>query len=174
MSLKILTGIFFLVSSLKADVITLMRSSDILNLESSMYFSFKKFNLPINSKAWKINWDSSQLDQLKLESTSSNKAQMSVHLSRMERKLNLSQYAKKWTKEYSQFGFDLMKVQNIKVNNSEVLLIDVYHPKLKKQLRQYIAIKNDQVLLVGCQSQPEVFASAVESCEESVKKMSWL
>ena len=174
MNIKLITILLFAFFEAKADVITLMRSSNVLNFESSKYFLFLKINMPISSKNWKINWETSQLDQLKLDSVKEDKAQMSVHLSRVERKLSLNQYAKKWTKEYSQFGFDLMKVQNFKVNNSEMLLIDTYHPKLKKQLRQYITIKNDQVLLVGCQSGPEFFNSAVSSCEDSIKQMSWL
>lgn len=172
--MKLAAFIFFIFSVAKADVITLMRSSDVLSLETSKYFSFHNFIMPINSKNWKINWDSSQLDQIKLDSTQSDKAQMSVHISRSDRKLNLSQYAKKWTKEYSQFGFDLMKVQNLNVNNTEMLLIDVYHPKLKKQLRQYITIQSNQVLLVGCQSRPEIFSAAVLNCEESIKQIAWV
>lgn len=91
------------------------------------------------------------------------------------KKISLSSYAKKWIKDYSYLGFNLLSTRTLDLAGKSVLLIDLVHPKKQRQLRQFLYLNEDKAITLTCSHQYATsFADKIKPCYDVARSVSWL
>ena len=82
-------------------------------------------------------------------------------------------YAKKWIKEYSQFGFEILGSQNAQLDGNESLVIDLLQKNKMQQIRQVLIRNNKQVAIFTCNDKKVEFAKTLPACNQVVRSFKW-
>ena len=91
----------------------------------------------------------------------------------LKNNLSLEDYAKKWMKDYSQYGFDLLGSRSFKENEARGIVVDLYHKKTQTQMRQTIFLKEKNVVILTCINEKSEFAKILAQCNQTIKSFSW-
>lgn len=104
----------------------------------------------------------------------SKKAQLSLKLDQISPKQNLDTYAKKWMKEYPQFGFEILGTKPLKMGGGQALLVDLYQKNKNQQVRQLILHKGSKIVIMTCADERESFKKTLVQCNQMMSNFTWL
>ncbi len=119
----------------------------------------------------------SSRDSLRIEPLSKKKSQeasISLHLEKMEKTVALDTYARKWMREYSSYGFEVLGIKRVLLNKEKALLIDLTHQKRNRQLRQAILQDKDRIAVVTCIDKKDLFPDTLAVCNEFLRNFEWI
>jgi hypothetical protein len=99
---------------------------------------------------------------------------LTVRVDDLRRPLNLKTYVKKWMKDYTRFGFEVLTAKPIKINENQAFLLDIVSRETQKQLRQVVFLREKTAVILTCRDGRESFAKTVQDCNEIVKTFEWV
>lgn len=143
--------------------------SVLFDKSNGLSFSSKGFILPSEG----TNWQMVSNDRFELTSDKAS-ALMTVHTEELKKKQDIEAYSKQWLKEYSQFGFELLGTKPIGDTRYPALLVDLYHRKTDKQIRQVIRLNDKKVAILTCSHDRKGFNEVLTQCNQLMEKFSWL
>ena len=100
-------------------------------------------------------------------------AQLTVRKDELGQQKNLEIYAKKWMREYPQYGFEILTTKNMQIGGSDALLIDLVHRGKNQQIRQLVLHKNKKIVILTCLDEIAKFRSTVSDCNQMMTSFSW-
>ncbi|PIS09753.1 MAG: hypothetical protein COT73_13000 [Bdellovibrio sp. CG10_big_fil_rev_8_21_14_0_10_47_8] len=87
--------------------------------------------------------------------------------------LSLENYAKRWMKDYPQYGFEILGTRAFSQNSTRGLLIDLFHRKSNEQVRQVLFLKDRQAVIMTCKDTKTSFNKTLSDCNQVVKSFAW-
>ncbi len=104
----------------------------------------------------------------------SKSAELSLKMDQVSSKQNLDSYAKKWMKEYPQFGFEILGTKPLKMGGSNALLVDLYQKNKNQQVRQLIFHKGSKIVILTCTDERASFKKTLTQCNQMMSNFNWL
>ncbi len=98
---------------------------------------------------------------------------LSVRTDKMASNVSLETYAKKFMRDYPNYGFDVLGSKTVAINQSMGLVVDMIQKTKNKQLRQVILKRNSQVAIITCLDDKEYFLKTIVSCNQIIKSFEW-
>lgn len=152
-----------------------MGSSALAAPEKGIFFSRWGFQLNNKDTAWGLNALESKNDQMAVQyKSTSGKAALSVHTDLLKSNYSLENYAKRWTRDYSNYGFEFTGTKIFQQNNARGLVVDLVHKKKGQQLRQVIFLKDKTSVILTCQSEIKTFLQNLPVCNQIIRSFSWV
>jgi hypothetical protein len=153
-------------------------SSSGLTPEKGLFFARKGFIFPA-PKHWTLDEDlrEESTDEFSIEykSKSSQTATLSLKTDSLKKNLSLESYGKKWMKDYSSYGFDLLGAKPfVNDNKAKGLVVDLKHRKKNQQLRQVIFLQNKTAVTLTCVDEIKNFINTIADCNSFFKNFSWI
>jgi hypothetical protein len=101
------------------------------------------------------------------------RATLTVRVDQLEKQMEISQYVKRWTKEYPKFGFDVKGTKKFAMNGQNGYVVDLVNTSKKRQLRQVIFMKEKKAVLLTCRDHISSFKSSLNECNKMIKSFKW-
>src|SRR5665213_2532777 len=98
---------------------------------------------------------------------------LTVRVDDLRHALALKAYVKKWMKDYTRFGFEVLTAKPIKINENQAFLLDIVSRETQKQLRQVVFMREKTAVILTCRDGRESFSKTVQDCNEIVKTFEW-
>lgn len=133
------------------------------------------FRLKTSNLRWTVVPDekASIFQTFKFTSVNNESAQLTVRKDELGQQKNLEVYAKKWMREYPQYGFEILTTKNMQLGGGDALLIDLVHRGKNQQIRQLVLHKNKKVVILTCLDETGKFRSTVSECNQMMTSFSW-
>ncbi len=165
---------------LKASPMPAMGSSILVNPEKGFFFAAKGFVLAAPA-AWKFEKSPENREGLNDQDEfaviytypSIPTLRLSLKTDSLKSNMSVEAYAKKWMKDYTSYGFDVLGAKTFASNQNKGLVVDLLHKKQGTQLRQVIFVKNRTAVTMTCLDQQKTFNSHLQECNEIIKTFSW-
>ncbi|MFN7262810.1 MAG: hypothetical protein ACK5RO_07925 [Pseudobdellovibrionaceae bacterium] len=147
-------------------------TSALIDPQKGLYFLTQGFRLPVKGSDWVTsNQENEQGVLFELKSRSS--ARFSVRWEAQATSPTLESYAKKWMRDYSSYGFDLLGTKTFTENQNRGLLIDVLHRKSNLQMRQVVFMQSPRLVVLTCSDEKVHFDSTLSQCNQLIRNFSW-
>ncbi|MCB0368609.1 MAG: hypothetical protein KDD45_03975 [Bdellovibrionales bacterium] len=139
------------------------------------FFASHGFEFNTSKLDWTIvsNNKKSIFETFKFTSNERHSAQLTLRKDDLGNEKNLAQYAKKWMKEYPQYGFEILATKKMLLGGGNALLIDFVHRGKGEQIRQLVLQKNKKVVIMTCLDEIENFKSTVSDCNKMMTSFYW-
>lgn len=154
-------------------------SSSILTDPSfGLFFTPHGFSIKSSGTDWTLNPESNksifQSYKYKPKENSFSKiAELTIRIDQISNHQTLELYAKKWMREYPQFGFEILGTKTLKMGGGNALLVDLYQRGKNQQLRQLILQKNSKVVIMTCSDQLDNFKKTLTQCNQLMNSFNW-
>lgn len=99
---------------------------------------------------------------------------LTVRVDELARQQGLKAYVKRWMKDYTRFGFDVLTAKTIKVGDTQAFLLDIISKETQKQLRQVVFVREKTAVILTCRDQRESFKDTVQDCNEIMRTFEWV
>lgn len=155
-------------------------SSSILTDPSfGLFYKPHGFSLKSAGTDWVLNPEASksifQSYKYKPKENSFSKlAELTLRIDQISSQQNLENYAKKWMRDYPQFGFEILGTKSMKMGGSNALLVDLYQRNKNQQLRQLILQKESKIVIMTCADQMDNFKKTLVQCNQMMNSFSWV
>lgn len=154
-------------------------SSSLVSAQPGQFYSTKGFRLNAAQTAWVQSPPPKAIPSLVTvyrAPVASNGQQpaLTVRVDDLRRPESLKAYVKKWMKDYSRFGFEVLTAKPIKIGESPAFLLDIVSRETAKQLRQVVFVKNKTAVTLTCRDGRDSFAKTVQDCNEIMKTFEWV
>ena len=154
-------------------------SSSVLTAEEKgLYLSVKGFHLGTHGTTWKATPDKS-LNQgevgtsWRFNNTQAPSALAHLKTDFLKADLTLEAYAKRWMKDYSHLGMDVLGSRSFSNGTTRGVVVDLVQPKKKLQLRQAVFMHKRLVVILTCSDTQTSFESTLNECNRLIKNFNW-
>lgn len=105
--------------------------------------------------------------------TLSDTARLSLKTENYKGQVHLESYAKKYLRDYNQYGFEVISTQSMKINNQTVLVVDLMQKNKKTQSRQIFMSAKNKVTIASCIDKTETFSLTSSMCNQLLNQYQW-
>ena len=144
--------------------------------EKGLYFTHKGFLLKTEGTNWLpvASNNESLMDAIRFApKDSSSTGSLSVRTDKISAQVSLETYAKKFMRDYPNYGFDVLGSKTVTIHQSQGLVVDMVQKTKGKQLRQVILKKDNQVAILTCMDNKEAFLKTIAGCNQIIKSFEW-
>ena len=146
--------------------------------ELGLFFTPKGFRLGTEGTNWlpQIDRSMSRGDEgtsWRFSNQKTTTAQVHLKTDFLKADLTLEAYAKRWIKDYSQLGMDVLGTRPFSFGGHRGVVVDLIQPKKKLQIRQAVFLKHRSVVILTCSDQQTQFESTLSECNRLIKNFSW-
>lgn len=99
--------------------------------------------------------------------------ELSIRTDRLKEDKSLEAYSRRWVRDYSSYGFEVLGTKPLQLGGGKALLIDLIHKNKKRQIRQVIFENDGRIAVMTCLDQTERFRKALESCNQMIRQFEW-
>lgn len=138
---------------------------------SSMYLLRLGFQLSFENTPFELQ--QSENSTFRYLSEKFPEAIISVRHEELNTALPLESYAKRWIKDYSSFGMDVVGTQSFVENKNQGFLVDLQHKATQKKIRQAIFLKDKTSVILSCSDKLESFKDTLKLCNEIIRSFNW-
>jgi hypothetical protein len=158
-------------------------SSVLVAPEKGLFFSSRGFTLAAPT-SWTLERavdDKSNKDDLDLKDEFSvaythpdyPTAKLSVKTDTLRSEVSIESYAKKWMKDYSSYGFDVLSAKTFSTPPKRGLIVDLLFKKQGTQLRQVIYLRKKTAVTLTCVDQAKLFSNTMAGCNQIIQTFAW-
>lgn len=87
--------------------------------------------------------------------------------------LAIEQFARRWTKNFMSYGFEILGMQDVKINQQPSVIIDLLHRKEPKQVRQILFLKEKKLVVITCSDEKAQFQNSLNDCNLLAQGFYW-
>lgn len=150
----------------------------LLNQKPGLFLSSKGFRLDASDTGWSLSAAPKNMPSLvtiyKAPAVHYGfQPALTVRVDHLPETQTLGQYVKQWMKDYSRFGFDVLKAKPVQVHHQVAFLIDIVARQSEKQLRQVIFLKDKTAVILTCRDHQSVFSQTVKACNQIIRSFEW-
>lgn len=151
-----------------------MGSSLLVSPETGFFWKRHGFQLKTGSSGWELASPSEEdATKVRYVRPASDLASLAVQIENLKTELTLENYAKKWMRDYVNYGFDVLGTQAFQQNQAKGLVVDLVHKKSDQQLRQILFLKNKKVVILTCRDHQKNFQQTLMGCNQISKSFEW-
>lgn len=173
-AVDLLGGLLLVHPCVWAAPIPMTSSSKILNQDPGFFVSPLGFTLSAAGTNWKFRADlMNAYDAVAYGPESSNSESIRLRMDRVVGKQNLDSYLSPVLKDFTRMGLTVLKSQKFKVGSEIGMLIDLQIPEKKIRLRQYVFLKQADVLLFQCRTPQHLLQETLKICNQIVQNLIW-
>lgn len=151
-------------------------SSLLVAPETGLFWRREGFQLKTGKTGWTLA--SPELEEeagiIRYLRPNSKTGSLAVKTEMLKADLTLENYAKRWMKDYSNYGFELLGSQTFSQNGTKALVVDLLHRKSEQQLRQILFLKNKKAVVLTCKDQQKNFQQTIVGCNQISKSFEWV
>lgn len=150
-------------------------SSYINNLQNSAVFSQLGFQL----KSIPADWIPKNISDIKSESIEIGPKDetlrniISFHRETFSTRISLENYVRQHLRDYNQYGFEVVGLQNHKQNKMASIIVDLTQKNKKIKSRQVFFQKDNQLIIASCLDNFEKFDQSVNICNQILGSFEW-
>ena len=150
-------------------------SSALTDAKKGYFFPSKNFTVSSGNTNWLVNNDDTHsLNQISIRFNSPNKSgSVSIKTDNLTADFNSESYARRWLKDFAHFGFEVLGSQPFALKKERGFVIDLYHRKKMKQLRQAVFVKDKTAVIFTCSDDRSKFSDTLKGCNSIIKSFSW-
>ncbi len=149
-------------------------SSLLVAPERGLFWQRRGFELKSGTTGWQLAPPQQETASVRYLKPGSTSASLSVQLETLKADLSLENYAKRWMKDYSNYGFEVLGTQTFLQNGAKGLVVDLFHKKSDQQLRQILFLKNKNIVILTCRDDRQKFPQTLLGCNQISKSFEWL
>lgn len=105
--------------------------------------------------------------------TLSASARLSLKTENYLGKVNLEAYAKKYLRDYNQYGFEVLSSKSVKINNIPAVVIDLIQKNKLTQSRQVFLSADNKITIVSCIDKTDYFTMTSDMCNQLLNNYNW-
>lgn len=149
-------------------------SSVLVAPEHGIFWKRWGFQLGAGKTGWQMLSDESGDNSLaRYIRPNSATGSLALRTELLKTDLSLKNYTKKWMRDYTNYGFEVLGTNSFFQNGARGLVIDLIHRKSDQQLRQVLFLKNKRVVVLTCRDQQKKFQQTLLGCNEISKTFKW-
>lgn len=154
-------------------------SSALISEKPGLFYSKKGFRLHSADTAWVQTPAPKNIPSLATiykspVLTDGQQPALTVRVDDIRKNQSLRAYVKKWMKDYSRFGFEVLTAKPVKVNNTSAFMLDIISRETQKQLRQVVFVKDKTAVILTCRDSQSSFSKTVQDCNDIVNTFEWV
>lgn len=154
-------------------------SSPLVSQKPGLYYSTKGFRLNSAQTSWIQSAPPKYIPSLVTVYKSpiplnGQQPALTVRVDNLRHIQPLKTYVKRWMKDYTRFGFEVLTAKPVKINANQAFLLDIVSRETQKQLRQVVFVKDKTAVILTCRDGRESFAKTVQDCNEIMKTFEWV
>jgi hypothetical protein len=149
-----------------------MGSSALVDPQIGAFLTARGYSMNTSGTAWIPIADVD--GSLRLQLPSQPAATLALHFDEVPPNVKLDLYAKKWAREYSQFGFEILGSQTVQLSGHESMVIDLVQKSKSQQLRQVLIKKEKKVAIFTCRDQQAPFLKTLPTCNQVIRTFRFL
>lgn len=173
---RVFFALIFLSLTVKASPYPGMGSSLLVNPQNGLFLTSRGYQVKTEGTPWIPVADKGEslVESVRYQLKTVGNASLALRIDDVGQNQKLDQYAKKWIKEYSQFGFEILGTQNILLSGKESLVIDLIQKNKSQQIRQVLIQNKQKVAIFTCRDQRDAFGKTLISCNQVVRSFRWI
>ncbi|AZZ35681.1 hypothetical protein CIK05_02320 [Bdellovibrio sp. qaytius] len=105
--------------------------------------------------------------------TLSESARLSLKTETYRGKVNLEAYAKKYLRDYNQYGFEVISSKSVKINGVSAVVIDLMQKNKLTQSRQIFLGADEKITIASCIDKAELFSMTSNMCNQLINNYNW-
>lgn len=105
--------------------------------------------------------------------TLSESARLSLKTENYLGKVNLESYAKKYLRDYNQYGFEVLSSKSVKINNIPAVVIDLIQKNKLTQSRQIFLSADNKITIASCIDRADYFTMTSSMCNQLLNNYNW-
>lgn len=105
--------------------------------------------------------------------TLSESARLSLKTENYKGKVNLEAYAKKYLRDYNQYGFEVLSTKSVQINNTPAVMIDLIQKNKLTQSRQVFMTTGNKITIASCIDKTDYFTMTANMCQQLLNTYSW-
>jgi hypothetical protein len=154
-------------------------SSPLVSAQPGLFYSSRGFRIDAAQTAWVQSRPPKSIPSLVTVyrapvAANGQQPALSVRVDDLRQPQSLKSYVKKWMKDYSRFGFEVLTAKPIKIGVSQAFLLDIVSRETQKQLRQVVFVKEKTAVTLTCRDGRDSFAKTVQDCNEIMRTFQWV
>jgi hypothetical protein len=143
-----------------------------------LFFNQLGFTLKIEKTPWILSHHDADLYQEGFrfvpEDKSRKLATVSVRMDKMSSQTNFALYSKRWMRDYTNYGFDLLGYKEINFGGGPALVVDLVSRLKNRQLRQIILNSKQKIAILTCLDEQSTFSKTLPECNQIFSSFKWL
>ncbi len=147
-------------------------SSALVAPQKGLFLIPQGFILKTEKTSWQLAAESKD-QKLRYSQGKNSTALLSVQTENLKTDMKIEDYAKRWMKDYSLYGFDVLGSKLFNHNGQKALVMDVLQRKQKQQVRQVLFLNNKKVVILTCQEQEKKFNQILADCNQVARSFEW-
>jgi hypothetical protein len=137
-------------------------------------FNLKGFYLHPGKSGWLLKENSQEKGEISVRfQPLQGSGSLAVRTETLKQATSLESYSKKWLKEYSSYGFDLLGSKPFTQDDTRSLVIDLFHKKTQQQVRQVILVKDKTSVVMTCSENVQKFSQTLKVCNSIIRTFQW-
>jgi hypothetical protein len=154
-------------------------SSFIVGAGSGRFFSENGFKVSLGNSNWRKAPAPKSFETIEvvfkgpLSNTGEAPPSLTIRRDDLKQPMDLETYVRRWRKDYSRFGFDILNSQKVKVGRNVGFMLDLVHSETRHQLRQVVFVRNSRAIIFTCRDKKETFRQSLSGCNEIVRTFKW-
>jgi hypothetical protein len=148
-------------------------SSIFFQLQKELFYSPVGYSVSAGNTKWvraQITKNNPHIEAIYRPEIDSNKqAALTIRTDKAGPHKNISQYVKKWLKDYPRFGFQVLESKKVKVGTNIGYLLDLVSNETQVQMRQVLFHRGTHVITFTCRDDKTNFSQTLKSCNEIIK-----
>lgn len=172
-----MTYLFYLLFafSASASIHPLSGSSFVNNLQSNVVFSQLGFKVSSIPKDWVAkNISDVQSESIEIGPNDPlSKTVLSFHNEKINSKINLESYVRQHLRDYNQYGFEVIGLQNHSKSDSSSIIVDLTQKNKKTKSRQVFFQRESQLIIASCLDDFDRFEQTITICNQILGSFQW-
>ncbi len=101
-------------------------------------------------------------------------SKLTVRSESLKKNVMLSQYIKKSVKDYRRFGFKVLDLRPLKINQNNAFVLDLDKIDDDLQTRQILFKKNQNIIILTCTGHRFKFQNDLNTCNQIARNFKWI
>lgn len=103
----------------------------------------------------------------------SNPGRLTIRSESLKKNLTLAEYIRRSAKDYRRFGFKILDLRPLVINQNKAFVLDLDKEDSELQTRQILFKKNNKVIILTCTGHKIKFQSDIKSCNQIARNFEW-
>lgn len=148
-------------------------SSLLVSEKKGLFLLPRGFQVKTMGTDWILSDKTSEFNKLLYVHPQRPNAQLLLQNENLKTELKIEDYAKRWMKDYLNYGFELLGTKIFFHQGSKALVVDLEEKKKSKKLRQILFLKEKKVVVLTCAENSDQFQSLLADCNQFAKSFQW-
>ena len=156
-----------------------MASSALSEVSDRFFNSDKGFHVSGQEANWRVSIDAEDSFTLARLQPREPKFEddvptLTLRLDKLEEVTSIENYARRWMRDFPNYGFEITSSRRFKHSDNDAILIDLRHTRNERHLRQVIFTKDEKAVILTCSGDKRGLSAVLADCNKIIRSFRWL